>query len=159
MPTSLYSERLLPGWWVWLVGLGLVIMVAVAYGAALGATVGWLTAMAGVLIAAVLIWSSAPVVAVTAEGVHAAGALLPLAAVGDLRVIGPDDIAALRGPGGDARIYAVLRRSSAPGGLLIDVDDDDDPHPAWLVTSRHPERMASAITATMEHPDRPRLEE
>ncbi len=159
MRTAVYSERLLPGWWVWLVAMGLVTMVGVAYGAALGATVGWLTALGGVLIAGLLIWSSAPVVAVSAEGVHAAGALLPFEAVGDLRAVGSNDIASLRGPGADARIFVVLRRSSAPGGLLIYVDDDDDPHPAWLVTCRHPERMASAITATMEHPDRPRLEE
>ncbi len=159
MSASPYRERLLPGWWVWLVGLGLVTMVAVAYGAALGATVGWLVALGGVVVGGALIWSSAPVVGVTTEGVRAAGALLPHEAVGGFRVVGPDEIAALCGSHADARIFAVLRPSSAPGGLLIDVDDDDDPHPAWLLTSRHPERLAAVLTATMDHPDRTRLEE
>lgn len=159
MTTDGYRERLLPGWWVWLVALGLVTMVSVAYGAALGAAVGWVTAAVGAVVAGILLWTSAPIVAVTPEGVRAGGALLPPDAVGEVRAVGPQDIATLRGPGADARIFVVLRPSTAPGGLLIHVADDDDPHPAWLVSSRHPDRMASAITATMEHPDRPRLEE
>lgn len=154
-----YRERLLPGWWVWLVALGLVTMVAVAYGAALGAAAGWITAAGGIALAAALIWTSAPVVSVDARGVRAAGALLPPHAVGEVRIVDREAVAHLRGPGADARIFAVLRPSAAPGALLIHVADDDDPHPAWLVTTRHPERMAASITATMEHSEPPRLEE
>ena len=159
MTPSGYSERLLPGWWVWLVAIGLVLMVAVAYGAALGASVGWLTLVAGAILAGALIWTSAPVLTVTDRGVQAAKALLPPSAIGEIRILGPEGIAALRGPGADARVFTVLRPSSAPGGLLIHVVDDTDPHPAWLITCRHPESMAAAITATMEPKDRPRLEE
>lgn len=154
-----YRERLVPGWWVWIIALGLVAMIAIAYGAALGATAGWLTAVGGMALAIGLIWTGAPRLGVSAAGVEAAGACLPLWAVGEVRIVGPDEIAALRGPGADARLYAVLRPSAGRAGLLIHVTDDDDPHPAWLLTTRHPDRMAAAITATMDAPERPRLED
>lgn len=157
--SSGYRERLLPGWWVWLVAGGLVVMVAVAYGAALGAPVGWATLIVGAALAAAVIWTSAPVVSVTADGLRAGGALLPLTAVGNVRIVDRDGIASLRGPGADARLYVVVRASASPGGLLVHIEDDDDPHPAWLVSSRHPDRMAAALTATMEPTHSPRVEE
>ncbi len=39
---SEFRERLLPRWWAWLLAYSFVGMIAIAYGAALGATIGWL---------------------------------------------------------------------------------------------------------------------
>lgn len=157
--TGLYRERLIPGVWVWVVALGLVIMVAVAYGAALGATVGWLTALGASAVAITLLWLGAPVVVVTPQAFTAGGAQLPRDAIGAVRIVEADEIAALRGPGADARLYVSLRPSASRRGLLVQVTDDQDPHPAWLVTVRHPERAAAALTATMDVTEHPRLEE
>jgi hypothetical protein len=47
-------------------------------------------------------------------------------------------------------MFVALRPWSAPAGVLVRLDDPEDPHPAWLFTSRHPVRLAAAITATMD---------
>jgi tetrahydromethanopterin S-methyltransferase subunit C len=150
-----YRERLVPSWWVWLVALGIVTMVSVAYGAALGPLAGWLIAGMGSLVAVALVWGAAPVIRVDAHGLQAGRARLPTSAMGEVRSLDRSALEAFRGPGADARLFAVVRASSAAGGVLVLVRDDDDPHPAWLLSSRHPERMASALTATIDAPERP----
>lgn len=144
-----YRERLLPRWWAWLVAAGVVAMPAVAYGAALGAAAGWLVAAGLGLIAIVLMWITAPGVAVDAQGLRVGRARLPAWAIGSVETVDSEAIARLRGPGSDARLFVVLRPWSAPGGIVVQVADPDDPHPAWLITSRHPARAAAAVADTM----------
>ncbi len=150
-----YRERLIPGPTVWLVVGGLVAMVAIAYGAALGSGVGWIGGALGILGLGLLMWRGSPLLIVTDQALIAGSAVLPLSTIGEVRIVDRDAIAALRGPQGDARLYVVLRPSSTPDGLLVIVEDPDDPHPAWLLSSRHPQRMAEVLTATMESSDRP----
>lgn len=150
MPTAAeYRERLLPTWWAWLLVLALVAMIAIAYGAALGATAGWLVAAGTALLAVGLLWLTAPEVAVTPEGLRVDDALLPLASVAGWEEVDRDEIARLRGPGSDARLFVALRPWSASGGVLVRLDDPEDPHPAWLFSSRHPARVTAALAATM----------
>lgn len=148
-PSDGYRERLLPTWWAWLLVLGLVLMLTIAYGAALGATAGWLVAAGTGGLAVALLVLTAPVVAVDAAGLHVQGAVLPLASIADCRAVSREEIARLRGPGGDARLFVALRPWSAPGGVLVTLDDPEDPHPAWLFTTRHPARVVDALAATM----------
>jgi hypothetical protein len=46
---------------------------------------------------------------------------------------------------GDPRDYVVLRAWSSRRGVAIDLEDPRDPHPRWIVTTRHPERLAEAL--------------
>ena len=46
---------------------------------------------------------------------------------------------------GDPRDYLVLRAWSSRRGVSMPLDDPHDPHPRWIVTSRHPERLAEAV--------------
>lgn len=138
-------ERLWPRWWVWLVLAGLVAMLAVAYGAALGSWAGWVAAAVGGAVAIGLLAGTAPVVAVDATGLRAGGAVLPPDAIGSCRAVTAAEVRDLRGPGADARVFTVLRPWSAPGAVLVQVDDPADPHPAWLLTSRRPDRLCAAL--------------
>lgn len=149
MSSVTYRERLLPRWWVWLLVAALVGMLALAYGAALGATAGWLVATGAGGIAVALLWITAPAISVDADGLRVAEARLPVRAIASAEAVSTQDIARLRGPGSDARLFTALRPWSAPGGVLVQVDDPQDPHPAWLFSSRHPTRVAEAIAATM----------
>ena len=147
MDLPAYRERLLPRWWAWLLAGALVAMLAVAYGAALGPTVGVVVAIAAGLVAAWLLWISAPAVTVAATTLSAGGAVLPLSCVSGVEVVDGARIRTLRGPGADARLFVELRPWSASGGVLVTLDDDEDPHPAWLVSSRGPARLAEVIRA------------
>lgn len=149
MPTLPYRERLLPRWWAWLLVLGLVAMLAIAYGAALGALVGWLVAGGTALLAVVLLVVTAPEVRVDAGTLLVDDARLPVTSIASVEQVDRAEIARLRGPGADARLFVALRPWSASDGVLVRLDDPEDPHPAWLFTSRHPARVEAALAATM----------
>jgi hypothetical protein len=50
------------------------------------------------------------------------------------------------GPEADARAYLLLR-PYLKRTVRVTVRDDRDPAPYWLVSSRHPEALAAAVTA------------
>lgn len=144
-----YRERLLPHWWVWLLVLAMVAMLAVAYGAALGVPAGAAVAVVGGALVCWLVWMTSPTVVVDATGVAVASARLPYGSIAAVEALDAAAIAKLRGPGSDARLYVALRPWSSSTGVLIRLDDPEDPHPGWLFSSRHPARVAAAIAATM----------
>jgi Protein of unknown function (DUF3093) len=144
-----YRERLLPRWWAWLLAYSFVAMIAIAYGAALGATTGWLVAIGGLGLTTGLLLVTAPTIVVADGALEVGGATLPLASVGTAEAVTGARIAELRGPGSDGRIFVSLRPWSSTDGVLVRLDDPEDPHPAWLFSSRHPARVVDALTATM----------
>lgn len=140
-----YRERLWPRWWVWLLLLALVAMLAIAYGAALGAAVGWAVAALSALTAGALVAGTTPRLAVTQAGLSSGAALLPPDCIGPCRVLSAAEVRELLGPGADARVFTMLRPWSAPAAVLVEVHDPVDPHPAWLVSSRRPARVCAAL--------------
>jgi hypothetical protein len=134
---------------VWLVAFSFVGCLAVAYGAALGTAAGILTLVIAGGLTLWLLWITAPVVSVEPAFVTVAGARLPREFVGEVEVVDRDRIRELQGPGADARLFVALRPWSASDGVLLSVTDPEDPHPAWLFSSRHPGRAVAALTATM----------
>ena len=151
MPIISYHERLLPRWWAWLIALSFVGMLAVAYGAALGATAGWIVGAGGLVLVVLLLWVTAPQIEVASDHLAVDAARLPVSSIGAVEVLDAAGIARLRGPGGDARLFVALRPWSSPRGVVVQVADPDDPHPAWVFTSRHPDRLVAALTETMAH--------
>jgi hypothetical protein len=47
---------------------------------------------------------------------------------------------------GDPAAYLSIRPWIGPGVQLW-LDDEDDPTPYWIVSSRHPQRLVSAVRA------------
>ena len=45
----------------------------------------------------------------------------------------------------DARAYLLIR-GWIPGLVRVELDDPDDPTPYWLVSTRHPVRLAAALS-------------
>lgn len=144
-PAVRYRERLLPRWPAIAVILGLIAMLAIAYGAAFGATLGWLLASALTLAIGALAYRGSPTIEVTDEAITAGGARLPRQWAGQVRLLDSAGMRIERGPNGDARRYVVLRPWAARGGILLDNLDPQDPHPAWLLSSRDPQALASAL--------------
>ena len=149
--SHVYRERLVPRWWAWLLALSLVAMVAIAYGAALGDRAGWILGIGGVVLAGWLLWITAPTIVVTEDELLIAAARLPLSVVDRVEVVQPSQILSLRGPGSDARLFVSLRPWAANSGVIVHLDDPQDPHPAWLLSTNHPDQVAAAIAGTMGH--------
>lgn len=144
-----YRERLLPPLGAWLVSAALVTMLAVAYGAALGPVVGWVLGLGlGLAVAGALV-VTAPLLCVDPTGIRAGQAFLPGAAMGELRLLTPDEAQLARGAQADHRVFTALRAGTRRGAVWVEVADGDDPHSAWLIGSRHPEELARAVTDTI----------
>lgn len=140
-----YSERLWPGIWAWAVAGGTLAMVAIAYGAALGAGVGWLIAAIGAGALALLVWRGTPRISLGDTGLTAGRATLPWQFVGRVVELDAAGVAGARGPHGDPSAFQLSRPGVGPGAVVVEVTDPEDPHRTWLLASRKPQALACAI--------------
>ena len=140
-----YRERLWPGLWVWVTAAGTVGALAVAYGAALGAAVGWTVAALGTVGMLALMRAMAARIEVSPAGLRADRALLPWEFVGRCLVLDAEQARRARGPEGDPSAYLLLRAGVGPGAVVVEVTDPQDPHRTWLLATRHPEELARAV--------------
>mgnify|MGYP006278403785 CR=1 FL=1 len=140
-----YWEILFPTPWIWFLLLGFVAMLAIAFGAALGAHIGWLIGIGGGALAILAIVASSPIVAVDDEVFRVGRARLPHSAIGRVKALDAAATKELRDGNYDASWYWVIRPVTGPAAVVVEVIDERDPHPAWIVTSRHPARLAAAL--------------
>ncbi len=139
-----YRERLYPPIAVFVLVIGLGSIVGVAYGAAYGSSLGWLTGILLCLLGIGALLATSTPVHVDDHVVRAGRARLPLTAIGGAQALDADAMRHARRHG-DPRDYVVLRAWSSRRGVAIDLVDPSDPHPRWIISSRHPERLAGAI--------------
>ena len=141
-----YTERLYaPVSW-WLLGLLIVVAIGWAFLVATPLIVTWIaTAVALVVVATILVSYGGARITVDDRGVRAGKALLPLANVGAVSRLDRTQTRQTVGPDADARAFLLLR-SYCPGAVTIVVDDDHDPTPYWLVSTRHPTALAASLT-------------
>lgn len=139
-----YEERLWPSPWVWLIAAGFssasIVMFApislqVAYGAAV---------VVAVIVFTLLIVST-PRIRVTSTTLTVGRATIERQYLGDVRWFTGDDATHQRGPGLNGLAYLCIRGWISPV-VRIEVTDPEDRTPYWLTSSRHPERLAAALT-------------
>lgn len=142
-----YSEKLrVPVlWWVLMV-MG-VLALFVAYDVSLGRGVA---VVAGLLLASGgatwLVAQGTTTIAVDRDGLHAGRALLPPHALGEVVALAEDATARSRGRDADPHAFFLLR-GYVRTAVRVDVDDPSDPVPYWMVSTRHPSRVAAALEA------------
>ena len=124
-------------------------LLAWAYGIALGWAVGVGVAVIGTGAALALARFSSPLIVLTSTDLRVGNAALPTRTITGVRALSRTGIVALRGPDADARLFVELRPWAARDAVLIEIADPTDPHPAWLVTTRHPDRLQAVLAATM----------
>jgi hypothetical protein len=142
-----YHERLrVPATW-WVAGLVTAIMLGTAFIAQFSwpiAAVVYL-GLGGIWAAAVLIWGLTSVDVRDGE-VRAGGAALPLAAVGQVAALDAAQTRAMRGPRADPAAF-LLARPYLPRAVYIEVTDQTQGRPYWLIGTRRPDELAAAIEA------------
>lgn len=145
-PTStvLYRERLWPSAWLWFLVLLISAMtILVAYPISpVAAAVVFFVVLA--LLAAWLV-SLSTTVAVTADRFVVGRASIERRFLGEAVALEGDDATHAKGPGLDARAYLHLRLW-LKDVVRVQIDDPDDPTPAWLISTRHPRELAAALT-------------
>lgn len=140
-----YRERLYPPVWIFIVGIIGGASLGLAYGAAYGAVAGWLVAASAVFILMAWLATTTVAISVTDDGLSVGRATLPWTALGSTAALDKNETVAIRGVNADPRAFVVMRSWCSSTMVTVEVRDPRDPHPYWLVTSRHPDRLARSI--------------
>jgi hypothetical protein len=149
-----YSERLwVPLWW-WPPGLALAALIALEVNQGVRALPNWVPfAVLLPVAAAVLLWFSKTEVRViggaaedrAAETEFWVGAAhLPVSVISRSAEVPRSAKSAALGRQLDPAAFVVHRAFVGPMVLVV-LDDADDPTPYWLVSTRHPDRVLSAL--------------
>jgi hypothetical protein len=142
-----YAERLtVPLRW-WVQGTMFVASLWLAVLAATPESVAWsVTAVAMAVMVALFVIYGRPRVSVDGTTFRAGRAHIPLELVGPATALDADGVRRQAGVDADARAYLLLR-PYLKRGVRVDIADPADPTPYWLVSSRRPDALVSALEA------------
>jgi hypothetical protein len=149
-----YRERLWVPWWWWPPALALGALIALEVNQGVKALPNWLPFVVLLPVAgAVLLWFSKIEVRVVSgepggstdeSELWVGAAHLPASVISRSAEVPRSAKSAALGRQLDPAAYVMHRAWVGPMLLLV-LDDPDDPTPYWLVSSRHPDRILSAL--------------
>jgi hypothetical protein len=139
----LYRERVWPAAWVFL-ATALVMPASILVLLPINVWVGVGTALVLYAGCVVLLVLGSPTLEVTRRGLRAGRATLPAANIGDAAGFEKEPARQARGPELDARAWLLIRGWVDPVVRIV-VDDDRDPVPYWLVSTRRPDQLVDAL--------------
>lgn len=140
---TLYREKLWPAPWLFL-GSALVIPASLLVFLPIDPRAGVVVAVVlyAACVAALIVGS--PVVEVTETEFRAGRARLPLEIVGSATAFRGDEAQLERGQRLDARAWLLIRGWISPV-VKVEVLDETDPAPYWLVSTRQPDAVIDAL--------------
>ncbi len=146
-PAASHHERLsVPFRW-WVQGTMLIATFWLAFVVATPAWVAWsATAVLLLVMTLLFLGYGSPRIEVEDGWLRAGRARISGEFLGGAEPLDPASSRRLAGPEADARAYLLLR-PYLKRTVRVTVRDDRDPAPYWLVSSRHPEQLAAAVTA------------
>lgn len=144
-PPSAYRERLVPGPGLFIALVLLIPAVALVF-TPINAPFAIPMGVIVFLIACVTMLLLAPTVRVTGGTLVAGHAEIPVSQLGEIELLGSEALRAAIGPGLDARSFLMVRGWIHRGIRIINIDPAD-PAPYWIITTRHPQKLADAIRA------------
>jgi hypothetical protein len=145
-----YAERLTVPWWLWVIGLACGALLATEVWLGGSGLRAWLPyAVLLPLSAAVLAWAGRIRVAVTTDEFQVDDARLPVRFVADVVALDSEGRREVLGVGAHALAF-VVQRPWVGGAVQVLLDDPADPTPYWVVSTRHPVRLATALLAARD---------
>ena len=144
MGTYRESLRVPVSWWLIATAsvVTLFVIVAVPAGVIAGAIVGGLAA---VLLVSLFVRYGGARVEVDGTRFKAGRAEIDRAYLGSVEALTGDDARHAFGRDCDPQAFLVLR-SYLPGAVRVQITDPGDPAPYWVVATRHPDRLAAALS-------------
>jgi hypothetical protein len=139
----LFRERLtVPLIWWLLAGL-FALSVLLAVGAYLGPTWGVGAAVAIMIVATAIFVSASIVISVDSQEIRVGRASIEHAYIAACRALDAEQTRQRAGVAADARAHLVLR-PYVKTAVEITLNDQDDPVPYWLLSTRRPQKLAAA---------------
>jgi len=146
--TTTYRERLWPAPWLF-IATALVIPASLLVFLPINTTAGVVVAIVLYVGCVVLLVLGGPVIEVTDTEFRAGRATLPLSVAGTVAGYTGDEARAERGTRLDARTWLLIRGWISPV-VKIEIVDERDSAPYWVVSTRHPDAVVAAITAAKQ---------
>jgi hypothetical protein len=141
----IFRERLTPRPYVFLIVEALIAMISIAYGVPFGAAVGWIVFAGSSVLAIWALLATSPIIEVTTTHLRAGAAVLERRHVASAQALDSTSFHLARGRLADPRRFSLMRSWHSGSGVIITLDDPRDPHPAWILTTARPERLAAAL--------------
>jgi hypothetical protein len=140
-----YTERLTVPWWAWPLALAGAGLLATEIWMGAGGLRAWVPfAVMLPLTVAALLWLGRIRVAVTADEFQVDDARLPLSVIADVVALDADGKREVLGVGAHPLAF-VIQRPWLRGAVQVVLDDPADPTPFWVVSTRNPVQLASAL--------------
>jgi hypothetical protein len=145
MPTP-YAERLyVPLRW-WVQTTMAIAVLWIAFIVAIPAWIAWASTVAMLVLAfGLLLWVGQARVAVQDGVLYAGPAHIDLRHVARVETLDKEGTRRVHGVEADARAFLVTR-PYVSRSVRVFLDDPADPTPYWLISTRHPRTLATAIT-------------
>jgi len=144
-PTALYRERIWPSPWVF-VATALVIPASLLVFLPINQLAGAIVAV--VLYAAIVIvlLATSPLIEVVAGELIAGRARVPVDLISAVSAFTGDEATLQRGRLLDARAWLLIRGWVSPV-VKIEISDESDPTPYWIISTRSPDALVVAIAS------------
>jgi hypothetical protein len=147
-PAVQYRELLRTPWWWYPISIGVACLLAAEFHiSGLGLT-DWIPFGTLVPLSIVLVWSLGHSRLEIADGeLRVRGAHLPLQYVSGAVALDGPTLRRVVGREGDPAAFVSIR-PWIDAGVQVWLDDEDDPTPYWVVSTRHPDRVLAAVRGT-----------
>ncbi|MFE7844915.1 DUF3093 domain-containing protein [Microbacterium sp. NPDC057407] len=140
---GVYRETLGPSLWT-LVSAALVAPMASLVLAPIDTTLSLLAGVAVGVVVVVVLVAASPRLDLRAGELRAGRAHIDVALLGEPIALAGEEARHARGAGLDPRDWHVIR-GGIDGVVVLPVNDPQDPTPAWVVSTRTPDRLAAAV--------------
>ena len=145
-PVIKYSEFQFPPIWHAFLALLVTISLGIAYASAVSIFWGWLTG-GGLSIIAIWWWVSKGIqIQISEEQIQIGKLQIDPKHIGKVSALNAEEFLA-RIRGGAHRQDVFVLRNVNRGGIEIEIRDNRDPFCHWVVSSKHPSRLASSISS------------
>lgn len=142
-PSPLYSERVTPSIWWWVVALVLSAMTSLMV-IPLSWIAGIIVPIVVFIAVALTLRSLIPRVTVTQDVLFAGPAHIERSFIMGATPMTGDDAFQARGQNLDARAFLVTR-PWASSLVKVDIEDPNDPTPYWIVSTHNPDELARVL--------------
>jgi hypothetical protein len=154
LPVPAYSERLTVPWWSWPVGVALAAFFSAEIFLGANPQLNWIPYV--ILIPGTLyaLWKFGSVrIRIDADAddpeLRVDDAHLPVAFITEVNILDAEVKRQLLGPLAAPYVFAI-QRPWISGAVRVVIDDPDDPTPYWVISTRRPAAMATALVAARD---------
>ncbi|MEV4637084.1 DUF3093 domain-containing protein [Actinoplanes sp. NPDC049548] len=146
-PPAAYAERLRAPWWMWPAAMGVGALLAAEIWMGSSGLRAWVPFAVLLPLSALLPWWLGRIrVAVTTAELQVDDARLPVSVISDVVALDADGKREVLGVGSHPLAF-VVQRPWIKGAVQVVLDDPADPTPFWVVSTRHPVELATALLA------------